>query len=157
MDGHSFHIPLTTFCMNHGIDLVALFLNATHLIQPMDVAVFHTLKTDWRHEVQNFRMNHEGLQLQKCDFPHVLKAALQHVTPEIIINGFNACGLVPWDPKKIMTKQKTVEITSPSQRKIGEIVTFFKVLEEKIGKVGWLVGFYWHKVQKGHTAPDELN
>ena len=75
MDGHSSHIslPLSTFCMNHGIELMALFPNATHLIQPMDVPVFHTLKTAWRHEVQNFRMNHEGLNhekssLQKGDF-----------------------------------------------------------------------------------------
>ena len=80
-------------------------------------------------------MNHEGLHLRKCDFPHILKAALQHATSEIIINGFNVLKLVPWDPKKIVvTKQKTAEIASPSQRKSREIVTFFKILEEKIGK-----------------------
>ncbi|GBN09300.1 hypothetical protein AVEN_89322-1, partial [Araneus ventricosus] len=50
MDGHSSHLSLhlSTFCMAHGIELVALLPNATHLLQPMDVAVFHDLKTSWR-------------------------------------------------------------------------------------------------------------
>lgn len=136
MDGHSSHLslPLSTFCINHGIEMVALIPNATHLIQPMDVAVFHTLKTSWRQEVANFRINHDGLQVQKFDFPQVLKAALQHVTPEIIINGFIACGLVPWNPKKVIVarKQKAKEMTP--QKRHNEMVSFFKILEEKIGE-----------------------
>ena len=32
-----------------------------------------------------------------------------------------------------------------------------KRLHKKIRLVGWLVGFLWHKIHKGHIAPDELN
>lgn len=36
------------FCEKNGIILVALLPNATHILQPMDVAVFRSLKEPWR-------------------------------------------------------------------------------------------------------------
>lgn len=50
MDGHSSHLslPLSTFCREKGIILIALLPNSTHIMQPMDVAVFHTLKSTWK-------------------------------------------------------------------------------------------------------------
>lgn len=42
VDGHKSHLSLqlSKFCETNGIILVALYPNATHLLQPMDVAVF---------------------------------------------------------------------------------------------------------------------
>jgi len=37
-------LHFSKFCEENGIILIALLPNATHLFQPMDVAVFHTLK-----------------------------------------------------------------------------------------------------------------
>lgn len=70
MDGHSSHIslPLSRFCKEQGIELVALYPNATHILQPMDVAVFHSLKSTWRQKVQELRMENDGNQLKKQDF-----------------------------------------------------------------------------------------
>lgn len=50
MDGHASHLCLQTsqFCEKNGIILVALLPNATHILQPMDVAVFRSLKEPWR-------------------------------------------------------------------------------------------------------------
>lgn len=46
VDGHSSHItmPLSDFCTKNGIILVALYPNATHILQPMDVAIPSTQK-----------------------------------------------------------------------------------------------------------------
>lgn len=46
MDGHTFHIALnlSTFCSAHGIAMVALSSNPTHLMQAMEVGVFHPSK-----------------------------------------------------------------------------------------------------------------
>ena len=43
VDGHSSHLtlPLMKFCKEHEIELIALYPNATHIIQPLDVALFH--------------------------------------------------------------------------------------------------------------------
>ena len=37
---------------------MALYANATHILQPMDVAVFRTLKENWRQHVHEWRSNH---------------------------------------------------------------------------------------------------
>lgn len=53
IDGHASHLTLHTskFCDDHGIILIALFPNSTHLIPPMDVAVFRVLKEGWKRKV----------------------------------------------------------------------------------------------------------
>lgn len=50
IDGHSSHVTkhLSEFCEKNLIELVALYPNATHLLQPMDVAVFHPIKAAWK-------------------------------------------------------------------------------------------------------------
>ena len=75
--GHRFHLTKECdFCSGHEIELVALFPNATHLMQPMDVALFHPLKLSYRNAVRNWRMTNDGQQLNKAFFACVLKSAL---------------------------------------------------------------------------------
>lgn len=49
VDGHSSHVTmkLSHFCLDHGMILISLLPSSTHLLQPMDVAVFHPLKKSW--------------------------------------------------------------------------------------------------------------
>ncbi|CAH4033334.1 unnamed protein product [Pieris brassicae] len=53
VDGHASHLSLqvSQFCENNVIILIALYPKATHLLQPMDVAVFRTLKEHWKKRV----------------------------------------------------------------------------------------------------------
>lgn len=88
-------LPLSTFCSKNGIELVALYPNATHVLQPLDVADFHTMKLVWRQIVLEWRMNHDERQVGIAEFPQVLKEVLPSVTSTIIQNGFKNCGLVP--------------------------------------------------------------
>lgn len=78
MDGHISHLSfhLSQFCSEKQIVLVALLPNATHLLLPMDVAVFHTLKVSWRQKVADWRIANEGAQLTKQVFPGILKSVL---------------------------------------------------------------------------------
>lgn len=135
MDGHSSHLSLhlTTFCIAHGIELIALLPNSSHLLQPMDVAVFHALKTIWRQEVMNFRLKNNGNQMQKHDFPGVLKLALNRLSPNTISNGFRACGIAPWDPRKIVVAKTVASQISnlPIQTESDHFIT---ILEGKIGE-----------------------
>ena len=50
VDGHSSHLTLelAQFCKEKKIELIALYPNATHILQPLDVAVFHPLKHSWK-------------------------------------------------------------------------------------------------------------
>jgi len=46
LDGYSSHvtIPLVSFCREKQIELIALYPDITHIMQPLDIAVFHPFK-----------------------------------------------------------------------------------------------------------------
>lgn len=105
VDGHKSHLSmqLSQFCEKNGIVLVALFPNATHLLQPMDVAVFRSLKEYWRKKVHTWRLSSlDNPILKKKDFARILKEVIDDVlTPVILANGFRKSGLYPWNPQAI--------------------------------------------------------
>lgn len=105
IDGHVSHLTLPTsqFCSANGIILVALLPNATHLIQPMDVAVFRTLKSGWKDSVKDWRnRNFNNPVLKKRHFAPLLKKSIESkVSTEVVKNGFRKCGLFPWKPSAV--------------------------------------------------------
>ncbi|XP_014206269.1 uncharacterized protein LOC106637824 [Copidosoma floridanum] len=68
VDGHSSHLTkaLSDFCCDHQIELIGLVPNATHLHQPMDVGLFRPLKTAYKKEVRNWRLENNGQHPTKC-------------------------------------------------------------------------------------------
>ena len=55
-----FSIELSEFCSKYGIILVALFPNATHILQLLNVAVFGPMKAKWKSIWRQWRIDHEG-------------------------------------------------------------------------------------------------
>ncbi|XP_053598650.1 uncharacterized protein LOC128668867 [Microplitis demolitor] len=101
VDGHSSHLtlPLVNFCRINKIELVALYPNATHILQPLDVAVFHPVKTAWKKTVDGHRIEKNGQSLKKENFAPLLNKALQSMKSlkNTIEHGFKACGLCPFN------------------------------------------------------------
>ena len=101
VDGHVSHLSLQTsqFCDQNGIILVALYANAMYILQPMGVAVFRTLKENWRQHVHEWRSNHlDDPVLKKKDFAKLLKEVVdKHVNHSVLANSSRKCGLYPWD------------------------------------------------------------
>lgn len=100
VDGHSSHLTmeLSNFCTANRIELIALYPNATHILQPMDVAIFHPLKNAWKKGIHKFKVTHEGMKLKRENFGPLLKEVIeQNLTPEMFKNGFRTCGLCPLD------------------------------------------------------------
>ncbi|XP_037034396.1 tigger transposable element-derived protein 6-like [Bradysia coprophila] len=75
VDGHSSHITyhLSEFCREKKIILIALHPNATHLLQPMDVSVFHSLKCHWLKAALNYPKNNNGARITRDKFSKVLQ------------------------------------------------------------------------------------
>lgn len=98
IDGHVSHMTLnlSQFCSENGIELIALFPNSTHLLQPMDVAVFGPLKKKWKVSVKKWRLANSGNKLKKENFGPVMSEAIQCITEQSIQNGFKSCGLCPF-------------------------------------------------------------
>lgn len=104
VDGHKSHLtlPLSVFCSENGIILIALFPNATHVLQPMDVAIFKPLKDAWKNEVQKYKFVNNGRKIEKWDFAGILEKAMNIVmVKETLQNGFRTCGLCPFNPNAI--------------------------------------------------------
>lgn len=71
--------------------------NATHILQPLDVAAFHPLKNAWKETVNNWRIENGGARLGREKFAPLLKKTLDFMNLiETVKNGFTVCGLLPF-------------------------------------------------------------
>ncbi|XP_072398607.1 uncharacterized protein [Diabrotica undecimpunctata] len=107
VDGHKSHLTynLSAFCSEKNIILISLLSNATHILQPMDVGVFHPLKSGWQNEVHAWRLENKKQTLKKEDFAPMLNKVLQKVLgsgqEKILKNAFRKCGLYPFDVNSV--------------------------------------------------------
>lgn len=105
VDGHVSHLTLSLaqFCKANQIELIALYPNATHILQPLDVAVFHPLKSKWKKTVDEWRIENGSQKLKREHFAPVLKRTLDAMPnlPNIIQNGFRTCGLLPFSSEAV--------------------------------------------------------
>lgn len=115
MDGHVSHLSyeLSVFCKNHQIILCCLPPNATHILQPLDVAVFAVLKKQWQKFVKNWRTNYNGMDIQKFDVPKALAEIIEKEDfAQTIKAGFKCCGLYPFDPDGVNYEKCIKQVTS---------------------------------------------
>lgn len=104
VDRHVWHMTLhlSTFCADRGIILIGLHPNATHLAQPLDVALFHTLKDIWFKVVREFCEKAYCIGIEKYQFSQLMKKTLETLNmKKILENGFRRCGLHPFDVEGI--------------------------------------------------------
>ncbi|XP_039314369.1 tigger transposable element-derived protein 1-like [Solenopsis invicta] len=172
VDGHSSHmtLPVAQFCMDHQIELIALFPNATHLIQPLDVALFRTLKSSWRNCVNDWRVQNQR-NLRREDFGPLLKIAIEGVElPRVMSNGFRKCGLSPFSADALQynelfrKKKDDATVTSKLEQNAENHLLFFESnIDENLlgtfrraGETGMYNGtienlglfFFWQKILK---------
>lgn len=128
-DNHSLHVSLELlkFCQEKKIELVGLFPNSTHILQPLDVSLFHLLKEKYRAVLRQWRVDNNVIDFKKSMFAPVLHLALTDSDySTAIIHGFKTCGLYPFDPdavrydflnrsKKSKNSQNIVEINNKNR------------------------------------------
>ncbi|KAF2898510.1 hypothetical protein ILUMI_07665 [Ignelater luminosus] len=93
VDGHSEHqtLKISQVCTELQIILIALYPNATRLMQPANVAAFKPLKTRWEKAVLEFRRKNPSQVLTKERFAPVLKTVVEeYAKVDTIKNGFRA-------------------------------------------------------------------
>lgn len=109
-DNHSSHLSLRTLelCKAHNIKFICLPPNATHLLQPLDVACFSALKSNWRQILTEWRKTPQGKKkacLSKPDFVQLLAKTLvkgESTASSNMIKGFEKCGLLPVNCQKVL-------------------------------------------------------
>lgn len=103
LDGHKSHLSLhlSKFCREHGLILISLYPNSTHILQPLDVAVFGPLKARWKKIVKQWRIENEK-EITKLDVP---KALAQIINDDGMVkniqSGFRVTGLYPYNADSV--------------------------------------------------------
>lgn len=98
-DGHSSHISpeLIETAVEHQITIIKLPPHTTHVLQPLDVAVFKSLKNGWEKELVKWQRSNPRQRIPKPKFVEILNRVYDNMSADIIINGFKATGIYDED------------------------------------------------------------
>ena len=123
VDGHKSHLmyQLSVLCNKLKIEIIVLHLNATRMLQPADVAVFHPVKMYWWKAVRDWHAKHPGEFLNKMTFAPILREVIDFAAKhETLVKGFQACGLYPLNANAVdYTKCLGINTIMPTNEKIG--------------------------------------
>lgn len=125
-DNLSSHLSIRVIqlCEQNNIEFILLPPNATHLLQPLDVAFFAPFKKIWRKLLTEWKQKNRGV-LPKSDFPRLLKKLFDNVelnAAKNIISGFRASGIFPCDRNVVLNKlPKLTEEQLEQQQNQAEI------------------------------------
>lgn len=102
-------------CEEMNINFVLLPPRATHLCQPLDVAVFRPMKIKWRKVLDQWKAKNYG-PLQKSVFPRLLKSTLEEITTmgENLKSAFRATGIFPYNPNEVLKRMPNDGSTTDS-------------------------------------------
>ena len=84
-------------CRLNDIEFVCLPPNSTHVLQPLDVAVYGPLKTHWRTILRDLlEKEPDAKALNKPKFPALLKKLTEKLDSKTLLpKGFEKCGIFP--------------------------------------------------------------
>lgn len=91
----------------NNITFICLPPNSTHITQPLDVAVFRSVKGSWRKLLGEWKENNGNNLVTKEIMPTLLGRLLVEINPTIKNNlksGFQACGIFPCDVEVLLKK-----------------------------------------------------
>lgn len=106
IDGHESHLSaeFDEYCKNNKIITVCMPAHSSHLLQPLDVALYSPLKRAYGDEINLFikaSVNH----ITKSEFFIAFIAAhLRIFIAENIKSGFRGAGILPWNPDSVIEK-----------------------------------------------------
>ncbi|XP_070500748.1 uncharacterized protein [Chironomus tepperi] len=104
LDNHPSHINYHLFkwCREREVHILSLPPNCTHILQVADIAVFKAAKLGWKKETNLWRRNNPGRSMDEIEFVKVLKKMNdRYINDEMIINGFKASGLYPFNVNNV--------------------------------------------------------
>ena len=103
--GSHFSPEVIEAMIQHNIKFITMPPNATHLCQPLDVAVFRGLKQSWRSILMKWRVESriKGA-IPKEHLPTLLNKLNNTLWPEALISGFRATGIYPMDKTEVIKR-----------------------------------------------------
>ena len=97
-DGAAAHISpkLIDMAISNDVVLLCFPPKLTHILQPLDVAIYRRMKSELSHVMHQVKMLRHGCWINKSKFPGVFKEVMQKTfTSNIISEAFRKCGIYP--------------------------------------------------------------
>ncbi|KAB2108385.1 hypothetical protein AG0111_0g3456 [Alternaria gaisen] len=117
LDGHSSHATpeFDQYCTENKIITLCMPAHTSHLLQPLDVGCFSPLKRAYGHEIQE--LARQGVYyVDKTDFLTIYTQIRPTVfTQQNIQAGFQATGLIPPCPDRVLSSLTVVRTPSPPE------------------------------------------
>ena len=108
IDGTKCHIslPISELCNDNNIILYTLSLKVTHLIQPLDLLLMGSIKTNYWECVSKWLQNNPADIYDKNVFIKMFARVHNKATTiGNVVSSFHHTGIFPWDPTKIDDKK----------------------------------------------------
>jgi hypothetical protein len=115
LDGHSSHATpeFDQFCKDNKIITLCMPPHTSHLLQPLDVGCYSPLKVVYGHEVTELARQ-SIFHVDKLDFLWIYRRIKLTALSEINVRaGFQATGLIPFNPERVLTCLTVVRTPSP--------------------------------------------
>jgi len=97
-------------CHINRIALVYLIPHLSHILQPLDLACFSLLKCRYRDEIANLARYDDAAAVKKSKFLKTYKKASNEGLSSFRIRaGWNAAGIYPWDPRKVIRSHQVLQ------------------------------------------------
>jgi hypothetical protein len=120
-DGFGSHMTyeFVRFCEDHQIIIFFLIPHTSHILQPLDVGVFHAYK-HWHSEAIANATQTGGGKFTKIEFLHALDTIRQKTfKKQTICHAFRAAGIVPYNPQIIIENLEDFMATPPPDEDSG--------------------------------------
>lgn len=111
LDGHGSHLTVEfhEFCKEHDIIMLCMPPHSSHLLQPLDIAVFAPVKVEYGSQISQLLI--PAANITKHEFIAAYAIARRiRMTPSTIAAGWRAAGLIPIDVQRVLEK---LTITGP--------------------------------------------
>ena len=108
LDGHASHKSPETvkWAREHGIILFVLPAHSSHILQPLDVAIFGPFKKYYYSECAQYLYSHMGQTITRYDMCELAcRAYLKALTPLNIQAGFKKTGIYPFNSDVVSQEQ----------------------------------------------------
>ncbi|XP_072026714.1 LOW QUALITY PROTEIN: uncharacterized protein [Amphiura filiformis] len=100
LDGHKSHETLRTLkeAQENYVDIICLPPNTTHLLQPLDITFFKSLKCHWNRENEAYCRENHGEFVKKGSFMKVFQKSWDKCCQKtgVVSNGFKRVGIAPY-------------------------------------------------------------